>query len=342
MAAPQLPTSPTSSFRSRILTKVGVSVLFGLVAFALAQALGGDLQADVVLGLGLSVFISGVAFMTQFLIEVDHRVAKVGAGLAALDLSFAEHVAGTRLMIKDEFAKVNEATQLFGAVEASALNTDAMTQLVKNATTIGRSPRSLIFDFSRAEVARLSGYLKDLGQAGDVTYEGEDRDWLLGLTKVAAESIDATSLTTVDAGGRNSVDGGLWTSDLGQLYMEAQREAVRRGVTIRRVFIMDRPIQMDSEFTNILDQHAAIGVQVRTLNPSDIKGTRRATLFDFIVFDGVLSYQSTTASRINETNRPIIITTTLVTNQDRVSERKDRFTDLWASGKPYPGPAAGA
>ena len=35
------------------------------------------------------------------------------------------------------------------------------------------------------EIARLSGYLQDLGQGGDVTYEGEDRDWLLGLTKVA-------------------------------------------------------------------------------------------------------------------------------------------------------------
>ncbi|MBV1850602.1 DUF6879 family protein [Catellatospora tritici] len=339
MATPPAPTPPTSSFQSRILTKVGVSVLFGLLGFVIGQLMGADLADNVMLGMGLSVFISGVAFITQFLIEVDHRVARVGTGLANIDRSFAEHVASTKLMIKDEFAKVNEATQLFGAVEASALNTDAMTQLVKNATTIGRTSRSLIFDFAQSEVARLSGYLKDLGQAGDVTYEGEDRDWLLGLTKVTADSIDATSLTTVDAGGRGSVDGGLWTSDLGQLYLEAQREAIRRGVEIRRVFIMDRPIEMDGEFTGILDQHVAIGVQVRTLNPSDIMGTRRATLFDFIVFDGVLSYQSTTASRINEANRPIIVTTTLVTNEARVAERRERFADLWASGKPYLGPA---
>ncbi|MBB5871715.1 hypothetical protein F4553_005094 [Allocatelliglobosispora scoriae] len=325
-----------STFKSQIITKVGVSALFGLVAFGLSAALDAKTSESVLLGIGASVFVSGVAFLTQFLIEVDQRVGEARTGLRGLETSFTNHIDATQKLIRDEFAKISEATQLFGLVEASALKTDAMTQLVKNATTVEYSTPSLIFDFAQAEVARLSGYLKDLGQGGDVTYEGEDRDWLLGLTKVATQTIDATSLTTVDAGGRGFVDGGLWTSDLGQLYLEAQREAIRRGVEIRRVFIMDRPVQMDLEFTNILDEHVAIGVQVRTLMPNDIMATRRATLFDFIVFDGVLSYQATTASRVAEQGRPIIVTSTLVSNPTRVTERIDRFHDLWANGKPYP------
>ncbi len=248
----------------QVVAKIGVSILFGLVAFLLSLALGSRADTSAKLGIGVSVFISGIAFITQFLMEVDTRVDLLARELGSLDASFMEHVDTTREMIREEFRKINDATELFGLVEASALKTDAMTQLVRNATTIEQNTPSLVFDFAQAEIARLSGYLKDLGQGGDVTYEGEDRDWLLGLTKVAALSIDATSLTTVDAGGRGFVDGGLWSSDLGHLYLEAQRDAIKRGVSIRRIFIMDRPdLQDDTDFKEILAQHAAIGVQVR-------------------------------------------------------------------------------
>ncbi len=105
---------------------------------------------------------------------------------------------------------------------------------------------------------------------------------------------------------------------------------------------MDRPdLQDDTDFKEILAQHAAIGVQVRILKPNEISSTRRA-FFDFIVIDGVLSYQATTASRTNEQSRPIIITTTLVTNGIRVQERIERFKDLWASGQEYVSSAASA
>jgi hypothetical protein len=324
--------------RYQVIAKIAISVVIGLIAFAVSAALDSRLGTSTLVGLGTSIFVGGVAFITQFLIDVDHRVHFLGRALGKLQHGYASHIDETREVIKNEFTKINEATQLFGLVEASALKTDAMTQLVKNSTFIPKEP-SLIFDFAQSEINRLSGYLKELGQGGDVTYEGEDRDWLLGLTRVATSTVDATSLTTVDAGGRGFVDGGLWTSDLGQQYLEAQREAIRRDVKIRRIFIIDRPgLQNDDpDFTSILRQHAAIGVEVRTLRPNDMTPTRRASLFDFIVFDGVLSYQATIASRTVEQARPIIITTTLVTNTARVQERIDRFKDLWESAQPFPG-----
>jgi hypothetical protein len=181
----------------------------------------------------------------------------------------------------------------------------------------------------------LSGYLKILGQGGDLNYEGEDRDWLLGLTQVATKSIDATSLTTIDAGGRGFIDGGLWTSDLGQRYLEAQHEAIeKRKVEIRRIFIVDRrELQNHPELNAVMRQHAEIGVQVKTLRP-EIMSTRRASLVDFIVFDGVLSYQVAPASRIEE-NRPIIAMTTLMTNPSRVQDRIARFRDLWEAAQDF-------
>jgi hypothetical protein len=214
-----------------------------------------------------------------------------------------------------------------------------MTQLVRNSTTIPKRTPSLIFDFAQSEIGLLSAYLKDLGQGGDVTYEGEDRNWLLGLTRVAAISIDATSLTTVDAGGGKYVDGGLWSSNLGHLYLDAQREAIERGVKIRRIFIIDRPsLQNDRGLLEVMHQHANAGVQVRILNADEVTGTRLASLFDFIVIDGVLCYQSTTAARAGEQSRPIIVTTTLVTNGARVRDRIERYRGLWEAAHPFAEP----
>src|SRR5690606_6212785 len=124
-----------------------------------------------------------------------------------MGVRYSDQHALTQALIREEITKVSAATELFGAVEASALRTDVVTQLVRNATSVKRAETPLVFEFAQAEINRLSGYLRDLGQQADVVYDGEDRDWMLGLTRAASESIDATSLTTVDAGGRGSVDG---------------------------------------------------------------------------------------------------------------------------------------
>jgi hypothetical protein len=345
MTAVELPQEDTPQRRtanssSRLSSKITFSLLFGVVAFLLAQGLDRQVGPQVILGIGASVFISGVAFVIQFLIDVENRIDVVESTLQNVERRYDAHNRETRKMITDEFTKINAATELFGAVEASALKTDAVTQLVKNSTAVKRDIPPLIFDFAQAEISRLSRYLKVLADAGDVVYEGEDRDWLLGLTRVASTSVDATSLTTVDAGGRGFVDGGLWNSDLGQRYLEAQREAIKRGVSIRRLFIVDRPeLKDDVDFVSLLRQHGDIRVEVRTLMADDIAATQRSSLIDFIVIDGVLSYQATPASRV--TNRPpTIATTTLVTDEHRVQERVARYEDLWNSAQPFLGGGA--
>jgi hypothetical protein len=68
-----------------------------------------------------------------------------------------------------------------------------------------------------------------VSRGGYVAYDGEDRDWLLGLTRHAQSSIDTTSLMAVDASGGGFGEGGLWSSDLGRRYLEVQREAVQRA-----------------------------------------------------------------------------------------------------------------
>jgi hypothetical protein len=312
--------------RERIRVKVLVSVLFGGVGY-LASLLADSSNSHVVLGVGSSLFVAGIAFVVQFLYDVEKRLETMAA-------AYEDHAGATEERITSGFKQINEATELFSLVEASALKTDAMTQLVRNSTQVEPSP-PLVFEFVQSEIARLSELLKRISEGADMTYEGEDRDWLLGLTKATNASIDATSLTTVDAGGKGFVDGGLWASDLGQRYLDAQREAIsKRSVVVRRIFIMDRPeLLNDPDFLSICRLHSEIGIEVRILDPTKIPGTRRGSLFDFVIFDGVLSYQTTPASRVSDRSRPVIINTQLVTRPNAVQDRIQRFQDLWKAAQ---------
>jgi len=331
MASSEASTRRGPSALTRIITKIGISTLFGIVAFLLSLWVDAAGGATWIVGLGASIFVGGVAFLAQFLIDVESRIDNVEDSVGRVEHGYDRHNRQTEEMIREEFQKINKATRLFGAVEASALKTDAITQLVEHSTRVVGTPGTLVSDFAQAEIMRLSSYLRDLGQGADVTYEGEDRDWLLGLTKVATVSIDATSLTTVDAGGRGFVDGGLWTSSFGVQYLKTQRDAIIRGVEIRRIFIFDRPeLQHDKDVERILREHHKIGVKVRTLSPEDIP----AMVYDFIVIDNVLSYQATPATRM-ENSRPLIANTTLVTNSERVKQRIDRYKDLWDSAAEF-------
>ena len=161
-------------------------------------------------------------------------------------------------------------------------------------------------------------------------YEGEDRDWILGLTRHAASTIDAISLTTVDAG----IDGGLWMTDLGQRYLQTQQEAVHRGVKIRRIFVTDRASAAeDRDFQYVCGVHSRMGIEIRVLDAADAPGTRANTMFDFIVFDDSLSYESTPASVPGRSRQPIIINTRLVQDRERVEDRVRRFQELWTAAQ---------
>jgi hypothetical protein len=308
--------------RTRILRKVLLSFVIGAVVYAITELTG----QEEIWSLMMSLYIGGVTLVVQFLIEFEARLARV-------ETAKEQHSARIERMVDDGFAKVNEATELFRMVELSALRTEAVTQLVRHAALIEPTAPPLVSRFAQAEIGRVSMFLKDLGETGNVIYEGEDRDWLLALARQVESSIDATSLTSVDAGGNGFTDGGLWTSDLGQRYLEIQRDAVQRGVTIRRVFIvLHRPDPTtDAGLASVCQMQQELGIQVRVLDRHSVPGTLRDWLFDFVLFDDALSYEVTAASRFTDTSRPTIINTRLELQPERVKGRIQRFKDLWES-----------
>lgn len=309
---------------TRTMRKVLVSVVLGTMMYLIVERTG----ESELWKIQLSVFIGGVTLVIQFLIAFEKRLARV-------EQTKEHHSARIEQMVEQSYTKINEATELFQLVETSAVHTDSVRQLVRHATLIEPTAPPLVSRFAQAEIDRVSGFLRDLSEGGNVIYEGEDRDWMLTLTCQAASSIAATSLTSVDAGGRGFTDGGLWTSDLGQRYLEAQRDAVQRGVSIRRVFIMLEYLgpTTDAGLANVCRLQQAAGIDVRVLDLRSVPETLRDKLFDFVLFDETVSYEVTAASQVGNTSRPTIINTRLELQPERVKTRIQRFRDLWESAR---------
>jgi hypothetical protein len=306
-----------------ILIKAMVTGVTGGVAYLITNLA----DQPQIWGLTLSAFIGGVTLVIQFLIDFENR-------LKAVEDRQSRHATKIERLVREGFSKINEATELFGLVEASAFRTDVVTQLVRHSTQIDPGSHPLIYDFAQTEITRMSEFLKELSEGGDVTYDGEDRDWLLALARNTRSTIDATSLSMSDSDGNGQVDEGLWNSDLGQRYLEAQRDAVDRGVAIRRVFILDRPeLARDPNVRKACELQQEIGIEVRLLDPAAIPGKRRSSVFDFVVFDGVISYELVPASKIGIDMGTVIANTRLVLRPHRVAERIQGFKDLWAAAK---------
>jgi hypothetical protein len=322
----------TGTFRShqisaRLLRKIALSVAFGAAAYVTVTLVTRFTEVNQLLAVSMAILVAGVAMVVQVVAEFEGRLSIV----ARTQQEHSEHMD---TMVKAGFSKINEATELFSLVEASALRSDVVIQLVRHSTQLDPQSPTLITRFAQAEIGRVSDFLKELSDGGNVRYDGEDRDWMLALAQSVETSIDATSLSTVDAGGKGSVDSGLWTSDLGQRYLDVQRDAIQRGVRIRRVFIIGQAdLASDGGFLDVCHRQRDMGIHVRVLDSSAIPGTRRTSLFDFILFDDVISYEVTPASQVAGATRPTIVNTLLELRRSRVRDRIQRFKDLWDSAE---------
>ena len=316
VTAPEEIEKPNSMLPAT-LRKMLVTAFLGGLTYALTSMAGQDQIWSVI----LSVFIGGAVFVIQFLIDVDGR-------LQVVQIENRQHYNTVESLVEHGFSRINEATELFGLVERSPLQTDVVTQLVRNCTQLGSDSSDLVHRFAQSEIVRLSQFLRALGE-GDAVYEGEDRDWLLGLTANTRACLDAISLTTVDAGG-------FWISDLGHRYVGVQRDLLNRGVQIRRIFVVENKNRTESpELKHTISLQSDIGVDVRVLNSAQIPETRKSSLFDFILFDNAVSYEVTPASVFEDGTAPSIVNTRLILNESRVSERVGIFKDLWEASQSY-------
>ncbi|MEH1012036.1 hypothetical protein V6U90_02765 [Micromonospora sp. CPCC 206060] len=308
----------------RLISKIFISLTTSLVALAFATFLPTDRQPEVLWNTGASLFIGGVMFVVLHLLDVERQ-------LDSLVKSVDDHRDQVVEKLTDGFSRVRLGSELVDLREVSRLSPEEITQiaeLIHYRTRITEEATPLVREFAQTEVARLTEQLRRIGDRSDVTYEGEDREWLLLLTSIARRSIRATSLSSIDAGVRG-FDGGLWRGELGRRYLGRQAQAIRRGVQVQRLFIIDRGDLTEHDLLSDLRLHLQIGVEVRVLNANDAPHLRE-TLRDFIIFDEELSFQSTGAPMVGQ-HYASIMDTTLVTNHERIRSRLDEFSNLWPS-----------
>jgi hypothetical protein len=302
--------------RNRILRKVIVSLVVGGFVYGVTELTG----QEEVWQLTMSIFLGGATLVVQLLMTFENR-------LVMLETANNRHMSTIESMVQSGFTKIDEVTKLFGLVEASALRAEAIGRLVQQAPP-------LVLRFAQDETGRFSDFLRDISESGNFLYDGEDRDWLLTLARNAEKTIDATSLTTVDAGGAGYVNGGFWTSDLGQTYLEVQREAIKNRVKIRRLFVLvngSGANDMD-DLTRVCRLQQKMGIDVRLLDFGDVPALGREPLLDFIIFDKTISYE-TTPAQMGVPGPPTISSTRLELRPDVVQSRFRRFEHLWENGR---------
>jgi hypothetical protein len=312
--------------QNSVLRKIIITSLVGALTFPLTNLLFDSAAAQFIAAVG----VGAVILVIQFLIDFEHR-------LAAVEGSQNEQTADIRRAVDQGFAKVSAATKLFAQLEAADMKADAIGRLVAQAAAMEPSSSPLLLRFIQTEMNRMTQFLHALGEQ-EATYNGEDRDWLLGLTRSATTSIDAISTSTVDAG-RTEFEYGFWGSDLGQHYLSAQQEAIRRDVRVRRIFVV-RTLEHadDQSLLSVCRSQASLGIEVRVLNTADMAGSTRGMLLlhDFILFDDALSYEVMPTTPLDDSSDSSILYTRLVLRNKDLNERMDRFQQFWASAMPLP------
>jgi hypothetical protein len=306
MTAPVARLSGRSSVTRKALLVVGL----GGAALLLAGLLGQPWPVQLMLAL----VVGGIALLLRLLMDLAKR-------LAAVEQLQRDGMAEMKQLVGDAFCEISEATELFGLMEASALPTDLVTQLVRHSTRISPASPPIVHHFIQVKIRETSNLLKQLSEGGTVTYYGEDRDWLLGLTRNATVSIDAISMTAVDHD--------LWQSEIGQRYLDAQRRAVGNGKRVRRIFVLEAPAMADDPaIRRACEEQRDMRIEVRLLDRAAVPPPLRVQVRDLIVFDDTLAYETNPTTTVDPRHAQIAETRLILTDS-RVKECAQLFRELW-------------
>jgi hypothetical protein len=304
------PMARVTGESSGVTRKILLTVATGGLTFLITNALDQPQATSIT----LSVLIGGIALLTRFLADFEKR-------LAALEKIEGDSIVEMRHLIDDTFPQISRATELYRMIDTSALGATLVTELVDNSTRISPDSPQIVQHFVRAKIQETSGLLKQISEGGTITYYGEDREWLLGLTRNATTGIDAISMAAVDHS--------LWQSEIGQRYLDAQRRAAASGRRVRRIFVLDTAAGADDpDLLRVCAEQAGMGIRARLLTRPEVPPHQRVQVRDLIVFDDTLAYE-TTPTLTADPRLAQISETRLVLTTDRVKQCVQLFSDLW-------------
>ncbi|MEU5253681.1 DUF6879 family protein [Streptomyces longwoodensis] len=220
------------------------------------------------------------------------------------------------------FAQISEATKFYSEMER--LPSDGVAALASSAVEVVSNSPDIMRRFAEELMRRLAVDMEAL-KSGSVDCAGENHDWLLALTNCATDSIDTTSTLSL-------VDRDFWNSEPADRYLQAQREAIARGVTIRRLFLVADSTDLNDDLRRLGQEQAELGIETRVVVRTQLpQNVRRGLVDEFIVFDEATCYE------IKQDQLHVNTSTRVRAHEDYVRVRTKRFAELWDAGVPTPG-----
>ena len=303
-----------------VVRKIVIAVLTGGLAFVATNL--SDQPAFP--ALVLSLLVGGMVLLVQFLYELERRQSAVESRLAT-----------TPELLRAEVARIGPATALHQRLEQAPDGLALATRIA--AGLVGAAEPGLPMRVAQTELAAATDLLDAVARAGEAIVDGEDRDWLIALTRLSRHSLDAISHAS--AGEDGFSDDGFWDTELGNLYLELQRAAIRRGVRVRRLFVTpDAEVAGHPGLAALVRQQQAVGVLVRVLHATDLPPSRRHDVPDVAVFDEEAGYELISRPRLDPALPRFFVTTRLQTQPDLVRRHHQRFADLWETARDVPPP----
>ena len=293
--------TPRGNRASPVIIRVLVSLLAGGLTYLLTTFTGQTNATTLV----VSVFVGGVFLVVQYLAEFEGRLGAFEGRLNTL----------------------NVATKLYDSIERSPIGVRDITKFIDNVSALDEESPALVTDLARYELRRITQFFSEL-RAGEATYNGEDRDWLLRLVESAQHSIVATS--------NSKVDDGFWETELGERYLKVQGDAGARGVVVRRVFVVDdEALVQEPDFKKICDrQRNDFGIEVKVVVLSQLSVSQQNTYRDFVLFDQSLFYQ-VTAPTLSSGRTSGVVQTRLSTREVDLGFARSYFAGLWTLDSGY-------
>ncbi|WP_166022649.1 hypothetical protein [Streptomyces chilikensis] len=337
--SPQSPRSPRPDGTARPAGRAGrtpprlrrAGTGLALAALVLAVAAVLDVDDGPLLKIVLAVVCGTAALVVQHLAGLSRQLAEQARESRETRVALDGTVTAVRESLERHAADLRGAAEKRAAAPAPPEGpVEAVAYRVERATpdSIPEQSRRAIAEvlttgpdilqtFARAELERVVRHMADLN---NLTAEcaGENHDWMLSLTHSTERSIFATS---------TSVDREFWNSEPASRYLQAQREAIERGVVVQRLFLLESAEMLDDKLLRLCEEQELLGIELRAAVMQELPPhLQRGTTSDFILYDEGVSFE------IEQDLRDVNVKTRLIARPDHVEQRLRRFRELWEAG----------
>jgi len=164
---------------------------------------------------------------------------------------------------------------------------DQVRELVEGTGRIVASYHDLGPERSLKE--RYDELIEDLGnlEDGRITSHGSDYRHLLEAMTTAHARVEAVTNVIGSGGG----DPGWWDSEVGRKYWAANKDALRRGLEVHRIFIVASMVTSDDKLLALMQEQKNSGVNIRWLERSTVEPGLH---LNFAVWDDQVAWEART------------------------------------------------